>query len=67
MQINPSFPTTPLSNLISNVNPGTNHVPKTRLDMEHFSLALLPNVKPHGLLRRLAGEHDAVCSNCDMA
>lgn len=61
MQINPSFHKTPLSNLISNVNPGTNHVPRTHLDMEYFSLTLLPKVKPHGMLRRLPGEYDVVC------
>lgn len=67
MQMNPSFSTTSLYNLISNANPGTNHVPRIYLDMEHFCLTLLPNVKPHEVLRRLPGEHDAVCSNCDMA
>jgi hypothetical protein len=60
MQIDLSFSTTFLYNLISNVNLRTDHVPRIYLDMEHFCLTLLPDVKPHGVLRRLPGEHYAV-------
>lgn len=56
-----------LYSLISNFHPGTNHVPRTRMDMEHFYLTFLPGGKPHRPFRRLPGERDAVCLNWDMA
>lgn len=67
MQIDLSFFTMSLYSLISNVNPGTNNALKIYLNMEHFCLTLLPNLKYHKLLRCLPGGNDAVCLIWDMA
>lgn len=67
MQINPLCSTTSLYNLISNINPGTNHVPKIYVDMEQICLTLLPNAKPREIFRHLPREHDAICLIWDMA